>query len=185
MVDDEVNCLCAPTVDAEGLVFLQEEDEVIQSFVEVGTLKEMVNLLKESDSEKCAGSQYEGPDLFYEATVGVHCEAKLRKYLGFDRRDKNTRLDVVAEDVWANDGLWVFAAEIELWYFLSRNEASDDDAQVGGDEGFGFGVDQRFYKGHVFSGILVRCAFQESVAEEVFQRFDCGVVSISHRDFMR
>ena len=120
--DDEVKCLCVPTVDAEGLVFIRDEDEV---YVEVGMLKEVVNLLKEGDSEKCAGSEYKCPDLFHEVTVEVHRDAKIRKYLGFDRREKNTQLDVVAEDLWANDGLRVLAAEIELWHFLSQTEASD------------------------------------------------------------
>ena len=120
-VDDEVKCLCIPTQDAEGLVLREEEDA---SFVEVGKLVEVVNLLRESDSEKCAGSEYMCPELCYQVTVEVPVGAKLRKYLGFSRKDSDTQLEVVAEDLWAEGRLKALAAEIELWYFLSLNEAS-------------------------------------------------------------
>ena len=57
-------------------------------------------------------------------TVEVPVGAKLRKYLGFSRKDSDTQLEVVAEDLWAEGRLKALAAEIELWYFLSLNEAS-------------------------------------------------------------
>ena len=90
----------------------------------MGKLVEVVNLLRESDSEKCAGSEYmcPGPELFYQATVEVPAGAKLGKYLGFNRKDSDTLLKVVAEDLWAEGRLKALAAEIELWYFLTESE---------------------------------------------------------------
>ena len=58
-------------------------------------------------------------------TIEVPAGAKLRKYLGFNRKDRDTQLEVVAEDLWAEDRLKALAAEIELWCFLDRNEASE------------------------------------------------------------
>ena len=65
------------------------------------------------------------PELFYQVTIEVPAGAKLRKYLGFNRKDRDTQLEVVAEDLWAEDRLKALAAEIELWCFLDRNEASE------------------------------------------------------------
>ena len=114
--------MCATSDDAEGLVSLMVGDTAM---FEVGVLKEVVNLLKENDKEKMAGSHYDCPSLFYEVAVEVHPDAKIREYLGFTVKERATRMEVVAEDLWNDPTMWVLAVELELWYFLSCNEASE------------------------------------------------------------
>ena len=58
--DGEIKCMCATSDDAEGLVSLMVGDT---SMFEVGVFKEVVNLLKENDKEKMAGSHYDCPSV--------------------------------------------------------------------------------------------------------------------------
>ena len=112
--DGEIKCMCATSDDAEGLVSLMVGDTAM---FEVGVFKEVVNLLKENDKEKMAGSHYDCPSLFYEVAVEVHLDAKIREYLGFTMKERATRMKVVAEDLWNDPTMRVLAVELELWYF--------------------------------------------------------------------
>ena len=91
--------MCATSDDAEGLVSLMVGDTAM---FEVGVFKEVVNLLKEKAKEKMAGLHYDCPSLFYEVAVEVHPDAKIRdrEYLGFTMKERATRMEVVAEDLW-------------------------------------------------------------------------------------
>ena len=120
--DEKIKCMCATSDDAEGLVSLMVGDTAM---FEVGVFKEVVNLLKENDKEKMAGSHYDCPSLFYEVAVEVHLDAKIREYLGFTMKERATRIEVVAEDLWNDSTMRVLAVELELWHFLSCNEASE------------------------------------------------------------
>ena len=82
---------------------------------EVGVFKEVGNLLTENDKENMAGSHYDCPSLFYEVAVEVHPDAKIREYLGFTMKERATRIEVVAEDLWNDPAMRILAVELELW----------------------------------------------------------------------
>ena len=148
-------------------------------------------MLNDNDTEKVAGSHYDCPSLFYEVAVEVHPDAKIREYLGFTMKERATRMEVVADDLWNDPTMWVLAVELELWYFLSCNEASEllvrrKDTVTGI---YGDSISARdsgwWHKGGVSASLLVCVSGQDGSVAKTDDRVDRQSVAVQARGQLR